>query len=534
MNEARVKTSSPSSPTAQTNLSLFSSLLSNSDEDDDLVEKKQNIDPNRERLINEPIQRENPFPSLFSAPAATVAEYPSMYYLPNFQSGGDNVINSDQSTTDGQNVAAAPFPVMNSQQGFVRVGNDLTPIFPGLNSSWVPQPVGNPYQYCCFPYNTMCAVPPNLKEKTDDAWISQDPQQMESQFGHIPVFHGNFLPFQAMLQNPYFPTPVRDTPSSCPLSSFITKSQEVGACATSRGSRDDYPYVPKPIRGPVLNYTDSATFTDKEEANDNSIDGSSLMPIHKRKLDGPSNMNNTSNTSPLEGKNNENLEPSARHVIPRWMETNAAEAIQSMRSSRVSTSAEPQSRYPTAADSYKLEEEKEIEGKDWVLLVQKELRNTDVGNLGRIVLPKKEAEANLPQLVAKDGLILQMEDMIFSIKWKFKYRYWPNNKSRMYVMENTGDFVRTHNLQTGDFFIVYKEKSSGKYIVRGKKGVKSNGDCGKPEEGETEVKKQLSKRRALLSANGNVDVKSENGAFAAWERFSLEENNGSSQFIKPL
>ncbi|KAF5196463.1 B3 domain-containing transcription factor abi3 [Thalictrum thalictroides] len=551
MNEARVKTSSLIPQTAQTNLSLFTSLLANNDEDDDLVEKKQNIDTNnRESLINEPIQRDNLFPSLFSAPAATAAEYPSMYYLPNFQSGGDT-INSEQCTTDGQNGAAAQFPVMNSQQGFVRVGNDLTPIFPGLNSSWVPQPVGNPYQYCCFPYNAMCAVAPNLKHKTDDTWISHDPQQMESQFGHIPgsfnhesVFHANFLPIQAMLQNPYLPKPVTDPTSSCSLSSLISKSQELGACATSRGSRDDYPFVPKPVRGPVLNYTDSPPFTNKEEANicttsqgprdDNSINDTSPMTIHKRKLDGTSYMSNTSNISPIDGKNNENVEPSARHVIPRWMETNAAEAIQSMRSALVSTSAKPQSRYPTAANSYGLEEEKEIEGKGWALLVQKELRNTDVGNLGRIVLPKKDAEANFPQLVAKDGVILQMEDMTFSIIWKFKYRYWPNNKSRMYVMENTGDFVRTHNLQTGDFFIVYKEKSSGKYIARGKKGVKYVGDCGKPEAGETEGKKQFLKRKALASANGEVNVKAENGAFATWERFSLEENSGSSQLIKPL
>ncbi|RVX16175.1 B3 domain-containing protein IDEF1 [Vitis vinifera] len=65
----------------------------------------------------------------------------------------------------------------------------------------------------------------------------------------------------------------------------------------------------------------------------------------------------------------------------------------------------------------------EIKGKGWLMLVQKELRNTDVGNLGRIVLPKKDAEANLPPLVAKDGLVLQMEDMKYSVNWKFKYRY---------------------------------------------------------------------------------------------------------------
>ncbi|GJN17886.1 hypothetical protein PR202_gb04992 [Eleusine coracana subsp. coracana] len=37
------------------------------------------------------------------------------------------------------------------------------------------------------------------------------------------------------------------------------------------------------------------------------------------------------------------------------------------------------------------------------VILQKELRNSDVSQLGRIVLPKKEAEAYLPNLISKDG-----------------------------------------------------------------------------------------------------------------------------------
>ncbi|RVW51359.1 hypothetical protein CK203_094739 [Vitis vinifera] len=54
----------------------------------------------------------------------------------------------------------------------------------------------------------------------------------------------------------------------------------------------------------------------------------------------------------------------------------------------------------------------EIKGKGWLMLCRK--------SCGILML--KDAEANLPPLVAKDGLVLQMEDMKYSVNWKFKYR----------------------------------------------------------------------------------------------------------------
>ncbi|KAM3391313.1 hypothetical protein ACQJBY_012780 [Aegilops geniculata] len=107
--------------------------------------------------------------------------------------------------------------------------------------------------------------------------------------------------------------------------------------------------------------------------------------------------------------------------------------------------------------------------KDYHMIVWKELTNSDVGNIGRIVVPKRDAEANLPALLERDGLILKMEDMRLPVTWNFKFRYWPNNKSRMYVLESTGEFSKNHNLETQDTFIIYKSLESGKYLVRGEK-----------------------------------------------------------------
>ncbi|KAG9447480.1 hypothetical protein H6P81_013608 [Aristolochia fimbriata] len=102
-------------------------------------------------------------------------------------------------------------------------------------------------------------------------------------------------------------------------------------------------------------------------------------------------------------------------------------------------------------------------------LLQKVLKQSDVGNLGRIVLPKKEAETHLPELDARDGIAIQMEDIGTSRVWNMRYRYWPNNKSRMYLLENTGDFVRSNGLQEGDFIVIYSDAKCSKYMIRGVK-----------------------------------------------------------------
>ncbi|KAL6659615.1 hypothetical protein ACP70R_003655 [Stipagrostis hirtigluma subsp. patula] len=113
---------------------------------------------------------------------------------------------------------------------------------------------------------------------------------------------------------------------------------------------------------------------------------------------------------------------------------------------------------------------------EYQVILRKELTKSDVANVGRIVLPKKDAEASLPPLVQGDPLVLHMDDMVLPITWKFKYRlhsisrcwipisrFWPNNKSRMYILESAGEFVKTHGLQAGDALIIYKNSVPGKF-----------------------------------------------------------------------
>ncbi|CAN0897821.1 Regulatory protein viviparous-1 [Linum grandiflorum] len=114
-------------------------------------------------------------------------------------------------------------------------------------------------------------------------------------------------------------------------------------------------------------------------------------------------------------------------------------------------------------------------------LLQKVLKQSDVGSLGRIVLPKKEAETHLPELDARDGISIAMEDIGTSRVWNMRYRFWPNNKSRMYLLENTGDFVRANGLQEGDFIVIYSDVKCGKYLIRGVKVRQPAAGLSKPE-----------------------------------------------------
>ncbi|GAB2282037.1 B3 domain-containing transcription factor [Dionaea muscipula] len=113
-------------------------------------------------------------------------------------------------------------------------------------------------------------------------------------------------------------------------------------------------------------------------------------------------------------------------------------------------------------------------------LLQKVLKQSDVGNLGRIVLPKKEAETHLPELEARDGITIPMEDIGTSRVWHMRYRFWPNNKSRMYLLENTGEFVRSNGLQEGDFIVIYSDVKCGKYMIRGVKVRPQQGPISEP------------------------------------------------------
>ncbi|KAI3678735.1 hypothetical protein L6452_38038 [Arctium lappa] len=127
--------------------------------------------------------------------------------------------------------------------------------------------------------------------------------------------------------------------------------------------------------------------------------------------------------------------------------------------SRTPPASDRQSKQTSSDKRQGLKTEKNLK-----FLLQKVLKQSDVGSLGRIVLPKKEAESHLPDLDSRDGISIAMEDIGTSQVWNMRYRFWPNNKSRMYLLENTGDFVKANGLQEGDFIVLYSDVKCGKYV----------------------------------------------------------------------
>ncbi|XVE72807.1 hypothetical protein DITRI_Ditri11bG0068300 [Diplodiscus trichospermus] len=139
-------------------------------------------------------------------------------------------------------------------------------------------------------------------------------------------------------------------------------------------------------------------------------------------------------------------------------------------------------------------------------LLQKVLKQSDVGNLGRIVLPKKEAETHLPELEARDGISIAMEDIGTSRVWNMRYRFWPNNKSRMYLLENTGDFVRTNGLQEGDFIVIYSDVKCGKYLIRGVKVRQSGAKLETKRPGKSQKNQHANSPAAAINGSSSSPI----------------------------
>ncbi|KAL6188286.1 hypothetical protein ACLB2K_039679 [Fragaria x ananassa] len=100
-------------------------------------------------------------------------------------------------------------------------------------------------------------------------------------------------------------------------------------------------------------------------------------------------------------------------------------------------------------------------------LFKKQLHRSDVGSVTRILLPKYEVEEHLPYLVFKEGIWMHMDDLDYYKVWTIKFRFWNNiNSGRIYIFENTKEFLTSHGLGVGDSIEVFKDIMSGSFIIR--------------------------------------------------------------------
>jgi hypothetical protein len=125
-----------------------------------------------------------------------------------------------------------------------------------------------------------------------------------------------------------------------------------------------------------------------------------------------------------------------------------------------------------------------------VPLFEKVLSASDAGRIGRLVLPKAcaevclyfifiylflhesgtvfcrfylilyyinetsdkvvyELQAYFPHISHSEGLPLRVQD-VKGNEWTFQFRFWPNNNSRMYVLEGVTPCIQAMELRAGD------------------------------------------------------------------------------------
>ncbi|KAL8228755.1 hypothetical protein R6Q57_013655 [Mikania cordata] len=93
----------------------------------------------------------------------------------------------------------------------------------------------------------------------------------------------------------------------------------------------------------------------------------------------------------------------------------------------------------------------------------------DVGDLGRILLPKREVEENLPGLATKEGVYIIIREVFSNIQWRMKYRFWANQKGYIYLLDQCADFVKKNSMEAGDHLELYHDEQKNLYFTIQKK-----------------------------------------------------------------
>ncbi|KAI3943415.1 hypothetical protein MKW92_046524 [Papaver armeniacum] len=96
--------------------------------------------------------------------------------------------------------------------------------------------------------------------------------------------------------------------------------------------------------------------------------------------------------------------------------------------------------------------------------LRKVLSASDAGRIGRLVLPKACAEAYFPRISQPEGLPIRIQD-IKGKDWMFQFRFWPNNNSRMYVLEGVTPCIQSMQLQAGDTVTFSRIDPEGKLLM---------------------------------------------------------------------
>ncbi|KAJ6416517.1 hypothetical protein OIU84_002390 [Salix udensis] len=144
-------------------------------------------------------------------------------------------------------------------------------------------------------------------------------------------------------------------------------------------------------------------------------------------------------------------------------------------------------------------------------LFEKMLSASDAGRIGRLVLPKKCAEAYFPPISQPEGLPLRVQDSKGK-EWIFQFRFWPNNNSRMYVLEGVTPCIQNMQLQAGDTVTFSRLEPEGKLVMGFRKASSTSlsdqkkiilGDSG---DLKSSLDNETSQTGDGVSANGDADL----------------------------
>ncbi|KAJ8534477.1 hypothetical protein K7X08_016205 [Anisodus acutangulus] len=98
-------------------------------------------------------------------------------------------------------------------------------------------------------------------------------------------------------------------------------------------------------------------------------------------------------------------------------------------------------------------------------LFQKLLSATDADlTLSRLVIPKKCAEAFFPCLSGPHRIPINILDTEGK-GWDFHFRFWPNSRSKMYVLEGLRDYMVSNKWQAGDVVTFYRIEPGQKLVM---------------------------------------------------------------------
>ncbi|XP_021642881.2 B3 domain-containing transcription repressor VAL2 isoform X2 [Hevea brasiliensis] len=135
-----------------------------------------------------------------------------------------------------------------------------------------------------------------------------------------------------------------------------------------------------------------------------------------------------------------------------------------------------------------------------VPLFEKVLSASDAGRIGRLVLPKACAEAYFPPISQSEGVPLRIQDFK-GREWTFQFRFWPNNNSRMYVLEGVTPCIQSMQLQAGDT-ITFSRIDPGGKLVMGFRKATNNSDT--QEAQTTALPSGTASAETSFSADGDI------------------------------